>query len=176
VNLAEHEAGLFGRVPGGCHRYRVLYSQNGEIWEILVDRTAPHEDLTHEYFEFDKPLTARLIRLENMAVPGGALAVSGLRVFGSGNGDCPRPVASFSVERDPKDGRHAVLSWSPSARAAGYLVRFGIAPDKLYQHVQVDGETSLEIRSLNRGVAYTFAIDSYNENGITQGPARVTAP
>ncbi|RPI20729.1 MAG: carbohydrate-binding protein [Acidobacteria bacterium] len=174
VNFAEHEAGLFGRVPGVCHRYRVLYSQDGKIWETLVDRTAPHEDLTHEYFEFEKPLKARFIRLENTAVPGGALAVSGLRVFGSGNGDRPRAVDSFSVERDPKDGRRAVLSWPRSAGTAGYVVRFGIAPDKLYLHVQVDGETSLEIRSLNRGVAYMFVIDSYNENGITEGKARVT--
>jgi xylan 1,4-beta-xylosidase len=174
VNFAEHEAGLFGRVPGVCHRYRALYSLDGKTWGVLVDRTAPHEDFTHEYFEFEKPLTARFIRLENTAVPGGALAVSGLRVFGSGNGERPRPVDSFSVERDQKDGRRAVLSWPPAAGAAGYVVRFGVAPDKLYLHVQVEGDTSLEIRSLNRGVPYTFTIDSYNENGITEGAARAT--
>jgi xylan 1,4-beta-xylosidase len=174
VNFAEHEAGLFGRVTGVCHRYRVLYSQDGKIWEVLADRTAPHEDLTHEYFEFERPLAARFIRLENVAVPGGALAVSGLRVFGAGNGQPPGPVDNFSVQRDPNDGRRVVLSWPRSAGAAGYVVRFGIAPDKLYLHVQVEAGASLEIRSLNREAPYTFTIDSYNENGITKGTARVT--
>ncbi len=30
------------------------------------------------------------------------------------------------------------------------------------------GENTLEIGSLNKGVAYYFTIDAYNENGITR--------
>lgn len=30
------------------------------------------------------------------------------------------------------------------------------------------GETAQEIGSLNKGVAYYFTIDTYNENGIAQ--------
>ena len=53
-------------------------------------------------------------------------------------------------------------------RDRGYIVRYGIAEDKLYSNFQVMGETSLEIGSLNKGVTYYFTIDTYNENGITR--------
>lgn len=53
---------------------------------------------------------------------------------------------------------------------AGLIVRYGIAPDKLYNNSQVaGGDTSLEIGSLNSGVEYYFTVDSYNECGITRG-------
>ena len=53
-------------------------------------------------------------------------------------------------------------------RMQGYIVRYGIAGDKLYNNFQVMGENTLEIGSLNKGVAYYFTIDAYNENGITR--------
>ena len=41
----------------------------------------------------------------------------------------------------------------------GIIVRYGIAGDKLYNNFQVMGENTLEIGSLNKGVAYYFTID-----------------
>ena len=51
----------------------------------------------------------------------------------------------------------------------GYNVRFGIAPDKLYSSYQVYGETWVHMITLNADQKYYYAIDSFNENGITPG-------
>ena len=45
-----------------------------------------------------------------------------------------------------------------------------IAPDKLYNCCQVYGENHVRLITLNAGVPYWFAVDAFNENGITPGP------
>ena len=47
-------------------------------------------------------------------------------------------------------------------------MRYGIAPDKLYNQYQVYGE-SAEVRTLTLGINYFFRVDSFNSEGITQG-------
>jgi xylan 1,4-beta-xylosidase len=49
-----------------------------------------------------------------------------------------------------------------------YVVRYGIHPEKLYNHYQVD-EPSAEVRTLNAGVDYFFRVDAVNANGVTFG-------
>jgi len=169
VNFAEHGTGLYGRVPGKCHQYKLLYSKDGKTWGILVDRSKPHEDLTHDYFELEVPIVARFIKLANIGVPDGSLAASGLRVFGNAGGEKPSAVEGFTVTRDAKDPRHAVVSWKPVPRADGVIVRFGVAPDKLYLHYQVQDADSLHLRALNRGATYYFAVDGFNGSGYTEG-------
>lgn len=51
-------------------------------------------------------------------------------------------------------------------RARGCIIRFGIAPDKLYANHQVGDVAELTVQSLNAGVTCFFAID----NGL---PARI---
>ncbi|MGYP000090102064 len=95
-------------------------------------------------------------------------SVRDLRIFGKGQGSTPRAVNDFTVERDEADPCKARLCWEAVPDAQGYIVRYGIAGDKLYNNFQVMGENTLEIGSLNKGVAYYFTIDAYNENGITR--------
>ena len=61
------------------------------------------------------------------------------------------------------------MNWSQSSGAFGYIIRYGIAPDKLYNEYQVMGAAELDINSLNRDVGYYFAADAFNENGYTKG-------
>ena len=98
----------------------------------------------------------------------GFAAISGLRVFGNVGGEKPDTVADFSVVRGPEDLRNATLSWKAARNAEGYIVRYGIAPDKLYNQYQVYGE-SAEVRTLTLGINYFFRVDSFNSEGITQG-------
>jgi hypothetical protein len=51
--------------------------------------------------------------------------------------------------------------------AQGYNLLWGIAPDKLYSSWLVYGENSLELKSLNTDQGYYFAIETFNENGIS---------
>ena len=73
------------------------------------------------------------------------------------------------MERSASDRRCARLSWDASPGAEGYLVRFGIAPDKLWNHYMVWGETALDIRSLMTGTSYYYRVDALNGSGVTEG-------
>ncbi len=98
------------------------------------------------------------------------LSLRDLRVFGRGRGRRPQAADGLTVQRDAADGCRVRLWWDAAKSAQGYIVRYGIAPDKLYNNFQVaGGDTSLEIGSLNSGVEYYFTVDSYNECGITRG-------
>jgi hypothetical protein len=55
-------------------------------------------------------------------------------------------------------------------------VLWGIAPDKLYQTYQVwaDEGTSLDLRALNLHQSYSFAIEAFNERGVSAKSEIVT--
>jgi hypothetical protein len=57
----------------------------------------------------------------------------------------------------------------PVQGATGYNVLWGIRPDRLYQTYQrfSDQEIPLEIRALNKGQDYYFAIEAFNESGVS---------
>lgn len=67
------------------------------------------------------------------------------------------------------DQRNADLTWTKVPGAVGYNIRWGIAPDKLYQTYQFwhDQPSTFELRALNVGVPYYFAIESFNETGVS---------
>jgi hypothetical protein len=61
------------------------------------------------------------------------------------------------------------VAWRPVPDAVGYNVLWGIDRDKLYQTYQVfaDGPNPLEIRALTAGQGYYFAMEAFNENGVS---------
>jgi xylan 1,4-beta-xylosidase len=61
------------------------YSLDGKKWTILADKSNNKTDVPHDYIELEKPVQARIIKLENIHMPTGKFAISGLRVFGNGN-------------------------------------------------------------------------------------------
>ena len=144
-------------------------SLDGTAWFTLDDRSAADTDLPHPYLILPEGTRLRYVRLTGVERPyGSRLAVSGLRIFGLGNGEKPAPVVSARSKRTDK-GLSCQLSWPASSGAMGYNVRFGIAPDKLYNCQQVYGETKTLLISLNGGQDYWFAVDAFNENGVTAG-------
>jgi len=99
----------------------------------------------------------------------GPFSIRDLRFFGNGLGNVSQEVDGLIVDRDSSDRRTARITWSKSTDAAGYVIRYGITPKKLYNQYQVMGKTELKINSLNRDVGYHFSIDVFNENGYTKG-------
>jgi xylan 1,4-beta-xylosidase len=169
LNFAENNTQLFGRDGIMAQQYLLQYSTDKKTWKTLVDKTTNEEDLTHQYHVFKTPVKARYLKVTNYRVPGGTFAISGFRVFGSGNSAKPAKVNSFEVVRDASDARNVKLNWKKSANAIGYNIRFGIYKDKLNRVYQVYGATDLTIRSLNKDQKYWFAIDAFGENGVTRG-------
>ncbi len=183
VNLADHAlAELAPRLHEGAdsgHTWRGIYpthdaaevliegSRDGADWTVLFDGSDTGEDRPHALIVLDEPRPLRFIRVTARALPfGGAFAVSGLRVFGRGAGSAPPLVAADAVRLDALTAR---LTWNAAAGAQGYNIRYGVSPDKLYRSWLVYDRTHLDVPSLNADQATWFAVDSFNENGVTLG-------
>jgi hypothetical protein len=92
-------------------------------------------------------------------------------VFGTGHGKKPAMVKGFTVNRET-DRRDAAFSWDAVKGAQGYNIRWGIAPDKLYQSWLVYDVNEHFMRCLDRDTPYYFSIEAFNENGIS-APSKI---
>jgi hypothetical protein len=172
VNYHDYQSGLYGRVLGLHHRYVIEGSTNGRQWEVLADRSNSFRDTPNDYVELGEPRTVRYIRYRNIHVPTPHLAISDLRVFGAGNGKAPAAVRNFTVNR-LADRRDAMIRWETQKGVQGYNLLWGIAPDKLYNSWMVYDKNELLLKSLGADQAYYFAIEAFNENGVSSRSATI---
>ncbi|MFH5877244.1 hypothetical protein [Arthrobacter sp. NA-172] len=183
INLADHELGSIApEAPKGVdqgHSWRGIMtdhqpaelvleiSTDGNAWAAVSDTRGTGSDRPHALTVLDGPRRGRYVRITSGRLPfGGTFAVSGLRVFGRGDGSAPAPVLARAHRID---GRTARIEWEPCEEASGYNVRYGSDPDKLYHSWQVHGRNHLDLRSLNAGTYYWAAVDAFSENGIAAG-------
>ena len=167
VNYHDYKSDLYGRVPGLMHRYLIEGSMDGKAWRTLVDRKNSFKDVPNDYVELGDPARVRYIRYKNIHVPTPNLAISGLRIFGIGEGKKPEVVSNFRVNRH-KDRRDATITWNGQKKSQGYNVLWGIAPDKLYNSWMVYGKNQLQLKSLSTDQVYYFSVEAFNENGISK--------
>ncbi len=174
VNFVDYESGIFASDSTVYTRFRMHHSRDGERWEPLADLGAERRDRPNAYVELPHPVRTRYIRYEHGYVASPNLAIGDLRVFGTAGGKRPRTPRGLVVRRDA-DARNALVGWRPVRGAVGYNVLWGIRPDKLYQTYQVfaDRGASLELRALTVGQAYWFAIEAFDESGVSRASAPV---
>jgi hypothetical protein len=166
VNYHDYKSDLYGRVPNLYHRYIIEGSTDGQSWMTLVDRSNSFKDVPNDYVELGIPQTVRYMRYKNIHVPMTNLSISDFRVFGVRQGKAPGAVKSFSVTRQ-KDRRDALIAWKADQTMQGYNILWGIAPDKLYSSWMVYNKNSLLLKSLTTDQSYYFAIEAFNENGVS---------
>ena len=169
VNYADYESGLYGTDSTVYTSFVLRASLDGERWSTVADLTRqPRRDRPNAYVELENSVRARHLRYEHVHAGAARLAISDIRVFGHGAGTRPAVPAGVSARRD-RDERNATIAWRPVARAVGYNVRWGIAPDKLYLTYQrfADQGTTLELRALTVGQSYWVAVESFDENGVS---------
>ena len=169
VNFADNESSLQPDSKNIFYQYRILASNDGQSWDVIVDKSNNTQDAVHDYIELDEPLKTKYIKIENVKVPDGKFSIYDLRVFGLKEGETPVQVNNFTVNRNAEDTRKATVEWPEDETANGYVVNYGIAEDKLYTSVMVYDATSVAINGLNKDVTYYFSVDSFNESGITKG-------
>jgi hypothetical protein len=167
VNYFDHKSDIYGRVPGLFHQYTIEGSINGKDWFLLVDKSTSIKDVPNDYVELEKSASARYIRFNNIKVSTSNLAISDIRVFGKGTGEKPKQVDEFSVIRK-SDRRDAHISWEEQPNTQGYNILWGIAPDKLYSSWMVYNADELLLKSLTSDQIYYFAIETFNENGVSE--------
>ena len=180
VNFTTGNPQAGGRDNDWAYRYLMEFSQDGKTWRTLVDRTSQKVLRQHEYIEFENKVGVRYVRIVNKgeSPAGSRFALNGLRIFGEGGGRAPAAVDMDKVvaDRRAKNNRSAGVSWPKAEGAQGYVVRYGIAPDRLHTHYQVFGEESVVVNTLCRGVDYYMTVDSFNESGVTPGTKTVFLP
>ena len=142
-----------------------MQSIDGQNWTLLVDKSDNDRDVPHDYVELLKPVNTRYLRIENIHMPTGSFAISDFRVFGLAKGVLPEEVRNFKVDRSTADPRNARINWSPSSRAYGYNIWYGVSPGKRYNCITVNGETSYNFRGLDKGTSYYFSIEALGETG-----------
>ncbi len=168
VNYADQDAEFVGKQEGIFHRYKISASLNGRQWKTLVDKSNNTADVPHDYVELATPARTRFIKIENIHVPTGKFALSGLRVFGKGDGKKPAVVEDFVVLRGESERRNGWIKWRPSDDAQGYTIYTGIAPDKLYTNIMVHGSNEYYFQGMDKNLPYYFQIEAFNENGIDE--------
>ena len=144
--------------------YRVETSLDGETWTLREDVA---RECSNGYYAYADGIRARYIRVMGGALPyGQTLRISGLRVFGNGAGARPAAAKAAAVRVDALDGK---ISWQHLDNAQGCNVRYGTAPDKLYHSWLVYDADEVTLSTLMAGQTYYICVDSFNENGITEG-------
>ncbi len=176
INYADQDAEFLGKQTNIYHQYKLHYSIDGKRWKVLADKSANRTDMPHDYIELAEPVQARFIKLENIHIPTGKFAISGLRVFGNGNGSKPDTVKSLIVLRTEKDKRSAWIKWSPVDNAYAYNIYTGIAPDKLYTCIMVHSANEYYWKGMDKDIPYYFCIESINENGVSARTAVIESP
>ena len=169
VNFADNDSKLKPDSKDIFYCYRILASNDGKSWNVIVDKSNNKQDACHDYIELEKPVKAKYIKLENVKVPDGKFSVYDLRIFGLKEGKTPAKVDDFKVERDQADTRKAKVDWTKDNTATGYVVNWGTDPNKLYSSVLVYDASTVNLTALNKDVTYYYSIDSFNESGITKG-------
>lgn len=169
VNYADQDvdSNRLGKYNGQYHQYRLYYSTDGKKWKVLMDKSKNQTDVPHDYIELNNPVQARFLKLENIHMPTGKFAISGLRVFGTGNGPKPDTVKNFIVLRTEKDKRSAWIKWRPVENAYAYNIYYGTAPDKLYNCVMVYDANDYWFKVMDSEKPYYFSIEAINENGVS---------
>ncbi|WP_447642366.1 MULTISPECIES: discoidin domain-containing protein [Chitinophagaceae] len=168
INYADQDVTFMGKQLGTYHQYKMYYSTDGKNWKVLIDKSQNKTDIPHDYVELPKPVRARYVKLENIHMPTGKFAISGLRIFGKGNGNLPDTVQNFIVLRTEKDPRSAWIRWRPADDAYAYNIYYGTEPAKLYNCIMVHNAADYWFKGMDTKKDYYFSIEAINENGISQ--------
>ena len=139
-------------------------SLDGNEYFVIEDKRETNTDLPHDLVVREEGVKARYIKLTVVSLPyNQAACVSGLRVFGLGEGNPPSQVTEVTAKRSVD--LDIDVSWKGTG--TGYVVVWGYAPNKLYHSYQVL-EKVYDWWSHKRSGTY-IRVDSFNENGITEG-------
>jgi len=166
IQVLWDRAGTSGGGWGSLDRYQsytVEVSNDNQNWTLIIDKSNNPQDLRTDYIELPTSVHARYVKLTNVFTPdNGRFAVKALRVFGNPEEATFTKVENVTAVRSIVDRRKASVVWEPVPGAEGYVVRYGIEPDKLYNSYMVYWDNYLNIRSLNVDPEYYFEVEAFS--------------
>lgn len=147
-------------------RWILTGSRDGEEYFVLEDKSDADTNLPHDLVVKEEGVDLRYIRLTILQIPYDQKpCISGLRVFGTGNGEKPG-VPEFTAQRVSDIDMDVTIS---DNGAMGYNILWGHVEDKLYHSYMVFGKEEQRIGALVKGQEYYVRVDAFNEAGITEG-------
>lgn len=148
-------------------RWKLTGSLDGENFFVIEDKAEADTDLPHDFIVKENGMQVRYVKLTIKEIPfNQQVCISGIRVFGKGEGELPQAVKGISIELI--SDLDALLRWEHD-EAIGHNILWGYAPDKLYHSYMVFGKTDQKIGALIKGQPLYMRIDSFNEVGISEG-------
>jgi len=166
VNFDQHDASeefARSRENPRYQSYTVHVSADNENWTLIIDKSNNTKDFPHDYTELSEAVNARYVKLTNVFTPGGGkFAVKDLRVFGNPGDATYSQADNVMIVRDQEDRRNATIMWQPVEGADGYIIRYGIEPDKLYNHYMVYDDYRVTINTLYRDAEYYFLVEAFD--------------
>jgi hypothetical protein len=157
VNFSDQDFTNKAENTAPVYRYKIEASDDGTEWKMLIDRSTNQKDMPHELIVPEKPADARFLRITNTRPLDGKFSISGFRVFG-GKFETEK-VSGLKVEREA-DRRRFSLHWDRKPEVAGYIVRWGTKPDKLFSASMVF-DSEFEAGYFNRDTEYYFEVESF---------------
>lgn len=147
-------------------RWLLEGSVDGQTYFTIEDKRHATTDLPHDLIIRESGFSCRFVRLTITELPYHQNPkISGLRVFGKGNGSAPARANAVGHRIGEMD---AVISWD-TEHAVGAVILWGHAPDKLYHSRMVYGANSGRITALIAGEDAYVRVDTFNEGGIAEG-------
>ena len=157
-------------IDPSAHKTRWILegSADGDTWQVLEDKSKSETNLPHDLVLREDGVTLQYLRVTVLEVPFEQKpCISGLRVFGKGDGEKPA-VPDYTVKRTGTMDMDVKVRGSEDDRATGYVILWGMAPDKLY-HSCMTFAPERTIGALMEGQKVYVRVDAFNENGITEG-------
>ena len=143
--------------------YEVFVSNDNSNWTKVISKPQNKLELKHDYNELEKAVNARYVKVVNVATYDNAkFSIKDLRVFGTTSKMKTQKVTKFLAVRNPEDRREADVIWEPVAGADGYVIRYGIEKNKLYNSYIVYGKNRLYMHSMNTKPEYYFDVEAFS--------------
>jgi hypothetical protein len=166
LNFNDYNSSIYGRPDTLVHQFYIEASNDGNNWEIIADYSKNNKDQPHAYIELETPVNFQFVRYRNQYISQEFLSLSEFRVFGKAEGQAPKSITNFKAKRQ-SDERNATLQWDVNTSAKGYVIYWGIHPDKMNNSLMVY-ENNYELRALNVDQKYYVTIEAFNESGISK--------
>lgn len=147
-------------------RWILEASEDGENYFVLEDKSQVTTNLPHDFVVKEEGVKARYIKLTILEIPYDQKpCISGLRVFGIGNGEAPAAPKFTAVRTTDIDMEVKI----EDNGAVGYNILWGHTPEKLYHSYMIFGKDAQTIGALVKGQNYYVRVDAFNETGIAEG-------
>ncbi len=148
----------------------VLYgSSDGKSYDALFELSS-EKSMMDDLIVFEGGKRLRFLKIEFISDAPGCFSLNNFRVFGFGNGNVPQKVENpFAFK---SSNTQATICWNKVSTAVGYKVRFGSDRGRLQNSKSVYNADSLCFDFPCDSMCY-YAVDSFNENGITKGDINV---